>query len=301
MTRFLVVSLAVAIGFASGPPARGETIDFEDLEIANDPNAALGEEVYADLGVHFVIPDDGATWSGLPDDPGGWGLEGSDGGTFLGFDGPSYSLTVDFDAPVVDFQLDVAAGVSPFGYLGYDQFLVAGFRNGVLVDKVTVPLGAVNDWTTVSLEGEVDHVFWVGFGIDGMRFGVDALRWVGPGSTEEEALEVACDIKPGDDANVLNPASRGVVPIAVFGGPDFDVLEIDPDSLVFGPGEAPVAHASGPHLIDLNGDGYLDLLSHHSIREAEIAPDATEACLRGMTVDEAEFAACDAIRYVPGH
>ncbi len=42
---------------------------------------------------------------------------------------------------------------------------------------------------------------------------------------------VNLDIKPGSCPNMVNPKSRGVVPVAIIGNLDFDVAAIDPDSL----------------------------------------------------------------------
>jgi hypothetical protein len=44
-------------------------------------------------------------------------------------------------------------------------------------------------------------------------------------------LEVAVDIKPGSCPNPLNPASRGVLPVAILGTEEFDVSAIDATSV----------------------------------------------------------------------
>ncbi len=45
------------------------------------------------------------------------------------------------------------------------------------------------------------------------------------------ATAVNLDIKPGSCPNMVNPKSRGVVPVAIIGSLDFDVAAIDPESL----------------------------------------------------------------------
>jgi hypothetical protein len=39
---------------------------------------------------------------------------------------------------------------------------------------------------------------------------------------------VDLDIKPGNDLNPINPASRGVIPVAILGSDTFDVADVDP-------------------------------------------------------------------------
>ena len=93
--------------------------------------------------------------------------------------------------------------------------------------------------------------------------------------------EVCLDIKPGSWPNPLNPKSRGVLPLAVCGSDDFDVMTIDPETIVLGregvyvlqpirwsyedvatavQGEPCDGH-------DLSGDGFMDLTLKFSTQE----------------------------------
>ena len=287
--------LILAILALAAAPIGAETIDFEDLPAANDPAQTLDEE-YAHLGVHFSTSDDGTTWSGLSGgDPGQWQLEGSSGATFLGFDGSSYSVQAYFDEPVQEFQIDVARGMGAFWY--YDTVTLAGFRNSAVVDVDQIYLSDVNRWTTLSMSVEVDRIYVYGIGIPGYRFGVDNLRWAG----EEvvEVLGVEIDIRPDSETNPINPKSRGVVPVVLYGADDFDVTAVDASTLAFGPGEAGVAHRKGPHFDDVDADGYLDLIVHHRTASSGIASGDVEACLLGETLGGLAFEGCDAVTPVP--
>jgi hypothetical protein len=104
------------------------------------------------------------------------------------------------------------------------------------------------------------------------------------------------DIKPGSDANPINPRSRGLIPVAILGTGAMDVTNVQVETLAFGQGGAPPAH--GGHLADLNGDGLTDLLTHHSTTLAAIPPGSTHTCLCGE-IAGTPFVACDAIVTVP--
>jgi cysteine-rich repeat protein len=113
-----------------------------------------------------------------------------------------------------------------------------------------------------------------------------------------EAPPVVIDIKPGSDPNAINPMQMGLVPVAILGSDSFDVDDVDPDSLAFGPSGATRAHPNGPHYDDVNEDGFTDLLAHFTVKETGIAFGDVEACLTG-TIMAVPFEACDDIKTVP--
>ena len=110
---------------------------------------------------------------------------------------------------------------------------------------------------------------------------------------------VEIDIRPGSEVNSINPRSRGVIPVAILGSDTFDVLDVDANTLAFGPAGAATKHAKGGHRRDVNNDGLDDLLSHYYSDETGIAFGDTKACVTGETLDGMPFVACDDIRTVP--
>jgi hypothetical protein len=264
-------------------------ISFDEIS-ATDDNAPVLAEEYAHLGVHFVATDDGSVWSGVSSgDPGSWGLEGSQGSNFAGFNGASYGLGVVFDEPIRDFRLDVARSL---GSRVGDAFLLRGHRDGAMVEEVSVVLGDVNAWSTVELAEEVDAVSWVGLGTRRHPFGVDNLRW----SAEAALLAAAIDIRPGSSRNRVNPFARGVVDVALFGAEGFDVAQVDLASLGFGPDAAPAVHSRHD---DVDGDGRVDLVTRHRIPQTGLAPGDVEGCLSGRMLDGTPLGGCDAVDSVP--
>jgi hypothetical protein len=110
-------------------------------------------------------------------------------------------------------------------------------------------------------------------------------------------IQVDIDIKPGSDPNSINLKSKGVIPVAILSGGGFDAETVDPLSVTFE--TAPPDHEHSG-LKDVDHDGDLDLVMHFRTQLAQIASNATDACLSGETTGGQGIEGCDSIRIVPG-
>ena len=304
-----ILSLALAslvyVAFAS--PAQATVVSFDEFAPSPfwDPQT-LSEE-YASLGVHFVTTDDGRLMAGMTaaGDPSGWGIAGTNGPNFLGFDGQSYALTATFDVPVSGLQVDVTRPVSNAS--SFDKFVLRGYLGGIMVDEVMVDVGEPNVWQAVMLAGSVDVIEM--FGLSGQyplhHFAVDNLVWNEddgggevpgevPGEDPPGLMEVMIDVMPGNDHNHINLSGNRLVSVVLYGSEDVSMMDVDPDSLLFGPTGVGCAHKSGPHLMDYDEDGMMDMKAHFRVRGSGIEHGDPEACVSG-TSDGVDFVGCDVI------
>jgi len=100
-------------------------------------------------------------------------------------------------------------------------------------------------------------------------------------------------------AAAVRVARSGVIPVVIFGEPEFDVAEFDLTTLWCGPGGAQPAHRSGGHFGDVNEDGITDLVSHFKMKEVGLSAGDEVICAAGDTFGGRAFEGCDAIRTLP--
>lgn len=288
MRRSFALPCLLGLSLVGAPGAApGEQVSFDEYTPMNDPGHELGEE-YAHLGLHFFQA--GSIWGGMSaGDPGGWGLEGTLGPAFMGFPGPSFNLVMLFDAPVASLGFDMArARPGPPGSMRF-----SGYRDGQLVEEQVVPFpDTVGEWTLVEMSQAVDIL--VGVARDSGPYGVDRLTWSGAQGDEPLEMPVEIDILPGSDDNPIRLGRRGVLPVVLYGSESFDVESVDPATLGFGPGAAPLAHKA-PHATDHDGDGWLDWILHHRVEQAGLAAEDAEACLVGETWEGDLVVGCDLV------
>jgi hypothetical protein len=104
--------------------------------------------------------------------------------------------------------------------------------------------------------------------------GLDELRRL---NLLHPLLLVGIDLRPGCEANAVQPDSPDDVPVAVFGSPSLDVTQIDASTvrLASAPAHRDVA------LQDLNADGRQDAILRFPMDDMVVAPQTTSVLLLG--------------------
>jgi hypothetical protein len=126
---------------------------------------------------------------------------------------------------------------------------------------------------------------------------------------DQKVLLVPIDVKPDDFPNAINPASKGVIPVAILSTGDFDATtQIDRTSLTFGrTGDEDSLQLRGKSgtpncgVTDVNGDNMDDLVCHFHTVAAGFRSGDTKAILRGLTaeVNPRPFEGTDVVLIVP--
>lgn len=107
------------------------------------------------------------------------------------------------------------------------------------------------------------------------------------------SLPVKIDVKPGRSPNRVNPRSKGVLSIAIFGASTFDVQQIDRSTVAAGSGQA--APMDTGRLKDVNRDGVLDLVLKFSTSKTGLQCGDTSLFLTGKTLDGTGFSGVDSV------
>jgi hypothetical protein len=114
------------------------------------------------------------------------------------------------------------------------------------------------------------------------------------GAFEADVIAARIDVRPG----AIGLSRPGSFPVAVFGSEELDVGAIDQATLAFGPDAASPVDAVGDPL-DLDGDGYPDLVLRYRVADVGLELGDAEICLSGETLEGLPFYGCDEIRVLP--
>jgi choice-of-anchor B domain-containing protein len=136
--------------------------------------------------------------------------------------------------------------------------------------------------------------------LDGLRDYPDDLTCAGPETgMEQPRTDVAIDVEPHDPDNVVRPWRHGVGPVAILGSDTFDVADVDPDTLAYGPDGARPLHGFGSRIRDVDRDGFDDLIAFYWIQQTGIDVGDRIACLRWQTRAATPYEGCDAVQVLP--
>ncbi len=170
-TKFLAL---IAVWLLAGPTVANAAIITFDESPATNNNVAYGATL---LGATFSATNAG-TWGGNSNgNPGNWLLEGTNGPQFLGFNdvgGTGYAEVVTFASGVTNVSLDFARSEGSSD----GTIVLQAFDGATLVGSVTATLGALGDWSTLSLAAaDITSISWSGTGTGFHPYGADNLRF----------------------------------------------------------------------------------------------------------------------------
>ena len=168
-----------------------------------------------------------------------------------------------------------------------------------LVELYSVPIegGVVTKLSGAMEEGEQIFVSRMEISPDSRHvvFQRDApaqLRHGAGAAQRPAAARVRIDIQPRKHFNKLPRGRRAMIAVAIHGSDEVDVTEIDLATLAFGPDGAPPERKA--KIVDVDDDGFDDLVTRYRRNETGIEGGDAEACLSGGH-DGFDFLSCDAI------
>lgn len=112
-----------------------------------------------------------------------------------------------------------------------------------------------------------------------------------------ESPLISIDIKPGSFSNSINPKSKGTIPVAILSTATFDATAVDPSTVLFGATgtEATPVHSA---LVDVDGDGDIDMILHFNTQDTNIVCGDILVSLTGKTFSGQKIEGSNSIKTV---
>jgi len=192
---------------------------------------------------------------------------------------------------------------------GFNTTFTVFNQSNTLIDKQTEFLNDFGAGLTHNFLG------WIASGGDSIsriRGDGGGNLWVGADDFSISLIPppppIIVDIKPGPSNNTVALNGNGTLQVGILANSDFDVLDIDIDSLLFGDpilvdGGATALGATSDRLRDLNHDGLDDLLVGFSISDlvdgGALDASSVEGRLTGELFDGTPIVGSDIVRMVP--
>jgi DNA-binding beta-propeller fold protein YncE len=116
------------------------------------------------------------------------------------------------------------------------------------------------------------------------------------------ALEVAIDLRPGNQQNIVNLKSSGVVPVAIISSDIFDALTVKEETILLSGAAVRSPGKSNEYMCqerDVNMDGLIDLVCNFDNRDLRLKEGAEIVELKAETEDGSKIKGTDYVRIVP--
>jgi len=275
-------------------PAVAETINFDDLDpfwshLQSVPPGYAGLDWKNFMSMHVATDYGKGTLTGY--------VTGMVTPEFIVFNENGLPAEISSDKPFTLVSACLTAA-----WLEGLEIAVVGYLDEKLVKAMTVRVTpTASQLFTFDFKG-VNRVTFTpsggtglsGFTGSGTFFVMDDLEIAGD---DPEPPSITIDIKPGDSLNVINPKSKGVIPVALLSSDSFDATKVEPMGIGFGPNGATAVKAA---VEDVNGDGRLDMVLFFRTQSTGITCSDTSATLSMMSPGlEILMEGTDSIRTVP--
>ncbi len=114
-------------------------------------------------------------------------------------------------------------------------------------------------------------------------------------------VHINIDVKPGDDGESapINPKAKGNIPVALLSNSNFNALEVNQQSLRFGPEGNESSWLRCNKGSYVNADDKLDLVCHFDNQAAGFEPGDLEGIVRGSLNDGRRFEGRGYLKVVP--
>jgi hypothetical protein len=238
---------------------------------------------------HQIIVFGGRTPSGSP---GTWMLSLDDNHwTQPTFSGPVPPARQDHKAiydPLRD-RMVIVGGVTPTG--------------GTLSDTWALNLAGTPTWGQMSPQGVFpsDGVQRGAAAYDPVRDAMVFVQWTTWFLAFGDPLgSVAIDVRPGSSANVVNPHSGGVLPVAILGASNFNAQELDELTLRLTASGHELGTTASRHgaIRDVNHDGYPDMVVSFDLTGAGGPLTDPVVTVEGRTREGGRIRGRDQVRWV---
>jgi len=176
---------------------------------------------------------------------------------------------ISFNYPVMDFSLSIVdwGDFFPFGsgehiWPSYVQIIAYDEEDVIIGSNKTVNvIGKKADRDAVGAKGIISLGIEEG-GIS--RIEVRFRGFIDPGVTIDDITftSLNIDIKPESNPNRINSDGHGIIPVAILGSADFDVMTLDPSTVQMDGQRVRMKGKSGRagSYEDVNDDGHIDLV-----------------------------------------
>ena len=207
--------------------------------------------------------------------------------------GPAQVLRVNLPAGTNAFGTDI----SPFYLVNGTYSVLLSTGESFVFSPALVPFV----WDFFGAHSS-QPISWVEFTYDNTSLVIDNFSYLPaaytPGQPCPTSISMMIDIKPDSPNNPVNPKSKGMLPVVVYGGPGLDAYQIDVASLRLGVTGVEAAPHKNHSFQDVNWDGDVDLVLKFRIPDTGMTCTTNQLLMTGQLLSGLPLVGSDSVRPV---